>query len=247
MPLRALLIATVLAVVGPAGPSKAQTETVIWGCDGIGYAEETQVYRHGVLGDDIEYKALVARDNEAPNGLRVIHRLPLGDVFEDTAPRCADLDGDGSPEIITVVSNATVGARLAIYDATRRITSTPPIGRGFRWLAPIGTGDLNGDGRIEVAYVETPHIGGTIRVWALRDQDLIHVASGFGFSNHRIGEPTITGGVRTCANRDEMVVPSFDWTELRTARVVANRVVYNTISDRTDASAVAAALACTVN
>ena len=35
--------------------------------------------------------------------------------------------------------------------------ATPFIGTPRRWLAPVGVADLDGDGRAEIAYVETPH------------------------------------------------------------------------------------------
>ena len=45
----------------------------------------------------------------------------------------------------------TQGARLAIYDETGLVSATPYIGRSNRWLAPLGAGDLDGDGNIELA------------------------------------------------------------------------------------------------
>jgi hypothetical protein len=44
--------------------------------------------------------------------------LPETEVFEDLAPRLADLDGDGKAEIIVVQSHRDLGARLAVYGLT---------------------------------------------------------------------------------------------------------------------------------
>lgn len=235
-----------LAALACAGAAGAQgTDKVVWGCPGIGYAEETRVYPHGVLGDAIEYKALVSLDPRGVGGLFRLVALPGDQVFEDIAPRCADLDADGFDEIITVVSDARDGARLAIYSRGRGfVAETPPIGRGFRWLAPAGTGDFDGDGRIDIAYVETPHIGGTLRVWTLGDTGLAEIASAPGFTNHRIGQDWITGGARNCGDGDELVLASMDWTTLLAARVDGARIVQRTIADTTGPEAVRAALAC---
>ena len=47
---------------------------------------------------------------------RATHRVRLeGQVFEDTAPRLADLDGDGAPEVVTVVSNFAEGAQVMVW------------------------------------------------------------------------------------------------------------------------------------
>ena len=47
--------------------------------------------------------------------------------------------------------------------------------------------DFDGDGAIEIAYVETPHIGGILRVYGLDAGQLSLEQSMGGFSNHAIG------------------------------------------------------------
>ena len=70
-----------------------------------------------------------------------------------------DLDFDGAPEVIVVQSNARLGAKLAIYDATGLRADTPHIGASNRWLAPLGAADLDGDGTMNVAFVDRPAFG----------------------------------------------------------------------------------------
>ncbi|MEK9900686.1 MAG: hypothetical protein VW516_08060, partial [Rhodospirillaceae bacterium] len=50
-----------------------------------------------------------------------------------------------------------------------------------------GAADFDGDGHPEIAFVETPHIGGTLRLYEYRDRKLHedHVAR--GFSNYAVG------------------------------------------------------------
>jgi len=116
------------------------------GVDTARYTEPTTRYAHAVLGDAIEYGALEITTSE---GKRVTLRLPQERVFEDIAPRLADMDGDGDAEVITVESAQTAGARLAIYDEAGLVAATPYIGRTNRWLAPLGAADLDGDGRMD--------------------------------------------------------------------------------------------------
>src|SRR5690606_28377321 len=112
------------------------------------YAGPTTRYDHGVLGDAVEWGTLVLRTDRVTR--RIV--LPPDRVFEDLTPRLADLDGDGAPEVITVETDLTLGARLAIYGESGLIAATPFIGRPHRWLAPLGAADLDGDGRVEIAY-----------------------------------------------------------------------------------------------
>lgn len=141
---RALLVACLLPLAHVAA---AQTIT------SAAYTDPTTRYAHGILVDAIEHGALVIK---LSNAKTVTITLPQSDVFEDTAPRLLDVDGDGSPEVVVVQSNARLGAKLAIYDEDGLVAATPHIGRSNRWLAPLGAADLDGDGLIELAYIDRP-------------------------------------------------------------------------------------------
>jgi len=90
-----------------------------------------------------------------------------------------------------VRSRPRAGAALAVFHveggSLRPRAETPAIGRSNRWLNPVGVGDFDGDGRPEVAYVETPHIGGILRIWRLMGDHLVQLGELRGFSNHAIG------------------------------------------------------------
>ncbi len=184
------------------------------------YTDPTERYPHAVLGDGIEHAGL---EVTLANGQRVKVRWPDTIVFEDTAPRLVDVDNDGSPEVIVVESHEQLGARVAVYRFTGkklvRYVANEFIGRRFRWLAVVGAADLDGDGAVEIAYVDRPHLAKTLtilRVEALDSSTAVMqpVAQLPGVTNHRIGERDIAGGLRDCGAAPEMIVASADWSRL---------------------------------
>ena len=208
------------------------------------YTDPTTRYAHGVLGDAIEHGTLTL---SLSNGRGYSITLPKSDVFEDTAPRLIDLDGDGDSEVITVQSNANLGAKLAIYDETGLIAATPNIGRSNRWLAPLGAADLDGDGIIELAYIDRPHLAKTLRIWRFENGQLTHGADLQGYTNHRIGERDIAGGIRTCNGRPEMIVATANWSHLTAIRYDGRTFSTQTLGTDTSRPAFARAMACTDN
>ncbi|MFK7764687.1 MAG: FG-GAP repeat domain-containing protein [Roseobacter sp.] len=217
---------------------------VVAGADAIEtafYEGETGRYAHGVLGDALEYETLALRMR---SGQILRFTLPQTMVFEDVAPRLFDLDGDGAPEVIAVESDQTRGARLAIYSVPGRITATPFIGTRFRWLAPLGAADLDGDGRMEIAFVDRPHLAKTLRIWRFEAETLTEVASFAGVTNHRIGEEDIAGGIRNCGGAPEMILSDAGWQSLLALRFVRGDISLRQIGTDTSRPAFAAAMRC---
>ncbi|WP_421748560.1 FG-GAP repeat domain-containing protein [Cognatishimia sp.] len=172
------------------------------------FTDPTTRYAHAVLGDNVEWGALELR---LGGGKQLRFVLPESRVFEDLEPRLSDVDLDGDLEIIVVESSQTQGGRLAIYDETGLISVTPFIGRKFRWLAPVGAADLDGDGRVEITYVDRPHLAKTLRIWRFEENALTEVGRLAGVTNHRIGEDYISGGIRECDDGPEMIVADANW------------------------------------
>ncbi|MBW4710234.1 VCBS repeat-containing protein [Roseobacter sp. YSTF-M11] len=218
-------------------PGVATAQTIL----SAGYDMPTTRYPHGVLGDSIEHITLVL---DLSTGEEKRFVLPDELVFEDTAPRLADLDGDGAAEVIVVESSQTSGARLAIYGPNGRIAATPHIGTRFRWLAPVGAADLDGDGRVEVAFVDRPHLAKTLNVYRFEDGRLTQWAMLSGLTNHRIGERDIAGGIRTCRGHPEMIVASANWASLVAVSFKAGEWVQTPIGTDTSRAAFAQAMAC---
>ncbi len=220
------------------------------------YDGPTTRYAHGVLGDAIEGTELHAYSDSAttPCGTQSV-TFPDELVFEDTSPRLADLDGDGRPEIIVVQSHQRLGAQLAIYDfaadgeTLTQIAETPFIGRANRWLAPIGAADLDGDGHIEIAYIDRPHLAKTLRVWRFHPDgqgggELEEVAAAQGLTNHRIGEDFISGGIRDCGEGPELVTADADWSDVIVTRMDAGGGLAIRSVARFSAEALADVLGC---
>ncbi|MFN4153065.1 MAG: FG-GAP repeat domain-containing protein [Paracoccaceae bacterium] len=174
-----------------------------------GLVDPTGRYAHAVLGDALEWGGL---ELVLSDGQRLRFTLPDSHVFEDITSRLGDFDGDGRAEVMVVETSLALGAALAIYDATGRRAATPYIGQPNRWLAPAGWGDFDGDGRIELAYIDRPHLARELVFVRLEGNRLTEQARAAGFTNHRIGESRISGGIRHCGGRDTLIVASADWS-----------------------------------
>ena len=215
----------------------------------VWYEGATTAYGHGILGDQIEaerIRLLTPRVDSAACGSYVI-AAGTGHVFEDVAPRLVDLDGDGRAEIIAVRTSVTRGAQLAIYretdDGLVLDAATDYIGRSNRWLSPIGAADLDGDGAIEIAFVDRPHLAKVLRIFRYAPGALTLVAEAGGVTNHRIGERDIAGGIRDCGAGPEMIVATADWSRVL-AVTLGNELVARDIGAHQGRESFDAALDC---
>lgn len=226
-----------------SGEARAGSGDIRW----AGFSNATTRYDHGVLGDAVEAGGLRAMGGVlGPCELQVF--LPEDSVFEDIAPRIADLDGDGRNEIIVVESHRSLGAALAVYGirggALKKIAATPNIGRSHRWLAPVGAADLDGDGAVEIAYVDRPHLAKTLRIWRYAGGRFVHVADRAGLSNHKIGWAFIPGGIRACNGRPEIILANDDWSRVKAASLRDGRIALRDIGPYAGPESLDAALRC---
>jgi hypothetical protein len=151
--------------------------------------QPTGRYKHAVLGDAIEAGGIALADASGS-----IARLTLPDdlVLEDIAPRPVALAPGGDAwAMLTVLAHRDHGAAPVLYGlrdgAVVEIARGPFIGRANRWLNPIGAADLDGDGRVEIAVIETPHIAGTLVIYRQDGSALTEVSRLPGYSTHAIG------------------------------------------------------------
>ncbi|UWR21420.1 VCBS repeat-containing protein [Sulfitobacter sp. S190] len=243
--LRRALPMLCLGLAGAMPSATAAQDPQPWVSSGVEWARfaaPTARYPHGVLGDEIEYGALeIKYDGDA----RVFTlTLPTARVFEDTTPRVVDVDGDGLAEVVVVESDRDQGARLAIYNGAGLLAATPFIGQRFRWLAPVAIADLDGDGAVELAYIDRPHLAKTLRIWRYANDGLIEVASQEGLTNHRIGERDIAGGLRNCADGPEMIVARADWRRVMSVRFDGTGLITTELGPHTGRDSFAKAMAC---
>ena len=192
------------------------------------YGAAVRRYGHDVLGPTPEWSRIVV---QLADGRSATADLPAPAVFEDLAPRALPLPG-GRMALVAVESAPGIGARLALWELReapngaprlQRLTAAPPIGRGFRWLAPAAWADLDGDGAVELAWVETPHLRGILRIARLHLDGaaarLEEIAATPGFSNHRIGAAHIDGAVADCGRGPEILLPDLARRRARAVRL----------------------------
>ncbi|KAG1649914.1 hypothetical protein GQR58_028559 [Nymphon striatum] len=170
------------------------------------YSEPTTRYNHGVLGDSIEAGAL---------------KVKMLAVFEDIAPRLADLDRNGSTEVITILSSQSEGASIAVFglngNAFNKIAQTPFIGRSNRWLNIAEINNFGGNRRPDIAAVITPHLAGVLQFYRFRNGKLVRIAQARGFSNHFIGSNELRLSTVADINNDrvpDLILPSLARNEL---------------------------------
>lgn len=163
--------------------------------------DRTDEYGHGAVGDGLEAKSVV-RISGLPDEPTISKiALPRGDVIEGVAPIWADMSGDGDGDIVVTVSNAQDGARLVVFGENgNSIAESSSIGTGFRWRHQIAVVPIGPFGEIELVTVRTPHIGGIIEFFAIKNGTLELITRVRGFTSHRIGS----------RNLDMAVVGDFD-------------------------------------
>jgi hypothetical protein len=172
------------------------------------FAEPTDRYRHGALGDTTEGAALAVVDATDP-AVEWTTALEAPAVFEGLQPLVADFDGDGDPEVVTTVADAADGARIAVFGADgQRIATGPVYGPG--WRHQLAVAPFAPDGSPELAVVRKPHVDRVVEFYRLGD-GLSVTATVEGVSTHTYGSRTLDGALAGDLDRDgrtELLAPT---------------------------------------
>lgn len=182
------------------------------------YANATdERYVHGIMGDAIEGAALVVLRATGDDTLELITRVDLpGDaVYEGLSPMWADINQDGTDDLVTTVSDSSVGSRLRVYlydgEAFTDTVEGRAIGQPNRWQHQLAWDAFAPDGSYELVEVLTPHIGGVVRFYRFTGDSLEIVAQQPGYTSHVISSRNLDMAVAGDFNGDgqpEIVLPS---------------------------------------
>jgi FG-GAP-like repeat len=157
-------------------------------------ASPTARYPHSSMGSPVHAASLhvIGRDGKLAS-----LQLPSQRVFEDLQPRLVDLDGDGRDEIIVIEADIERGAALVAYglptsgNKLEERARSSYLGLPFRWLNPVGFADFDGDGKLDIASITTPHIGGTLTLYRYAPPRIEPFAKAMDVSNHQMGDPNL--------------------------------------------------------
>ncbi len=201
-------------------------------------ASPTARYPHASMGSPLHSGSLHALSRD---GKLFSLELPKQRVLEDLQPRLVDLDGDGRDEIVVIEADSERGAALVAYglptqgDKLQERARSAYLGLPFRWLNPVGFADFDGDGKLDIASITTPHIGGVLTLYHYKPPRIEPYAKVPDVSNHQMGDPNLQmhAVLSLPGQRPTVVVPDMSRRALHALRweVIAGKAQWKELAD----------------
>jgi FG-GAP-like repeat len=201
-------------------------------------ASPTLRYPHASMGSKTHAGSLHAVSR---SGLAYSYQLPLSRVWEDLQPRLVDLDSDGRDEIVVIEADIARGAAIVAYGIPRsgnlleERARSVWLGLPFRWLNPVGFADFDGDGKLDIASVTTPHIGGVLTLYRYAPPRIEAFAKVPDVSNHQMGDPNLQmhAIVSLPSQRPTVIVPDMSRRALHALRweVIDGKAQWKELAD----------------
>ncbi|HNB51506.1 MAG TPA: hypothetical protein PK530_06165, partial [Anaerolineales bacterium] len=181
-------------------------------------SQATTTYPHGVLGDAIEAASMSLVQTDPVFQLIWTAPMPDGRVVEGQAPIWADLDGNGTREILVTTSNEDSGAQVLVFNENgERIAAGPAIGRGFQWRHQLAVAPFDPSGKILFADVLTPHDGAIVEFSEWVEDRLEVLTLLEDYTSHEIGARNLDMALAADFNGDgftELVLPNLTFDGL---------------------------------
>ncbi|WP_437723131.1 FG-GAP repeat domain-containing protein [Sorangium sp. So ce861] len=129
-----------------------------------------------IVGIGYDSKILVYR-GDGDGGFELTHDLPAGVFMSGIVT--GDVTGDGRPDAVIAMDGVGSGVAVFPHDAERGFDTTgqqvffesPPPTLGVSSVS-VAVGDMNNDGRQDVAATTQEYTDGPMRVWILLQDDL---------------------------------------------------------------------------
>lgn len=169
-------------------------------------------------GDGRDEIIVIEADTERGAAL-VAYGLPRADVAQSASSPSPAGNKPLLPASKTSLQDAKSPNSLAGQPLEERARSAF-LGLPFRWLNPIGFADFDGDGKLDIASITTPHIGGTLTLYRYAPPRIEPFAKAMDVSNHQMGDPNLQmhAIVALPGQRPTVIVPDMSRRALHALR-----------------------------
>lgn len=159
---------------------------------------------------------------DGQGGFELAQDLPAGVFMSGIVT--GDVTGDGLPDAVVAMSGVGAGVAVFPHDSARGFDTTGP--RIFFETAPnsgvsfvsVAVGDMNNDGRQDVAAVTHEYTDGPMRVWVLLQDDLGHLTAPQQLLSIEDHQYSVSGGLQIADlnldGRSDLVAVSSNTAEM---------------------------------